>query len=169
MRIARPRGGGVDEVLGDGALVVFGLPEPQPDDAAQALAFAKDLVEVIARWNVKGDGQHAIRIGVGIHYGDLFCGIIGEDAHLEFTVLGDTVNVAARLAQVTKAHGVPILVSQAARNSACAGGGRWREVSRSPLRGRTEAMAYFTPMDCDENLSRATVPPFISGAVAGLA
>lgn len=149
MRIARLRGGVVDKFLGDGALVVFGLPEPQPDDAARALAFARDLVEVIARWNVKEEGHPAIRIGVGIHYGDLFCGIIGEDMRLEFTVLGDTVNVAARLEQATKAHGVPILVSEAARRAAGTGAGRWREVSRTPLRGRTEAMAYFTPAEPD--------------------
>jgi adenylate cyclase len=150
MRIARLRGGVVDKFLGDGALVVFGLPEPQPDEAARALAFARDLVEVIARWNAKEEGHPAIRIGVGIHYGDLFCGIIGEDTRLEFTVLGDTVNVAARLEQATKAHGVPILVSEAARQAAGTGAGRWREVSRAPLRGRAEAMAYFTPAEADE-------------------
>lgn len=150
MRIARLRGGVVDKFLGDGALVVFGLPEPRPDDAARALAFAKDLVEVIARWNVKEEGHPAIRIGVGIHYGDLFCGIIGEDMRLEFTVLGDTVNVAARLEQATKAHGVPILVSEAARRAAGTGAGRWREVSRTPLRGRAESMAYYTPAEPDE-------------------
>jgi len=102
---------------------VFGLPEPRPDDAARALACAKDLVEVIARWNVKKEGHPAIRNGIGIHYGDLFCGIIGEDMRLEFTVLGDTVNVAARMEQATKAHGVPILVSEAACRAAGPGAG----------------------------------------------
>ena len=165
MRIARLRGGVVDKFLGDGALVVFGLPEPQPDDAARALAFAKDLVAVIARWNAKEEGHPAVRIGVGIHYGDLFCGIIGEDMRLEFTVLGDTVNVAARLEQATKAHGVPILVSDAACQAAGAGAGRWREVSRTPLRGRTEAMAYFTPAEPDEPTDLAA--PALHLAVAG--
>jgi adenylate cyclase len=166
MRIARLRGGVVDKFLGDGALVVFGLPEPQPDDAARALAFAKDLVEVIARWNVKEEGHPAIRIGVGIHYGDLFCGIIGEDMRLEFTVLGDTVNVAARLEQATKAHGVPILVSEAARLAAGPGAGEWREVSRVPLRGRAEAMAYFTPAEPDGTNDLGMPLPRLAGAGA---
>ncbi len=85
MRVARLRGGVVDKFIGDGALIVFGLPEPRPDDAARALAFARDLVAVIERWNAGARTGAPIRIGVGIHYGDLFCGIIGEDMRLEFT------------------------------------------------------------------------------------
>ncbi|MCJ2023836.1 CHASE3 domain-containing protein [Methylobacterium sp. J-067] len=157
MRVARLRGGVVDKFIGDGALIVFGLPEPRPDDAARALAFARDLVAVIERWNARSEDRAPIRIGVGIHYGDLFCGIIGEDMRLEFTVLGDTVNVAARLEQATKTHGVPILVSEAVLAAAGDGEGvgPWREVSRAPLRGRTEAMAYLTPAEAGEP-ARAT-------------
>jgi adenylate cyclase len=74
----------------------------------------------------------------------VFCGIIGEESRSEFTVLGDTVNVAARLEQATKAHGVPILFSEAARRAADAPPAAWREVSREPLRGRRERMPYYT-------------------------
>ncbi|SFT29478.1 CHASE3 domain-containing protein [Methylobacterium sp. yr668] len=144
-RLARLRGGVVDKFIGDGALVVFGLPEPLPDDAARALAFAQDLVAVIARWTDRAAPAQAVRIGVGVHYGEVFCGIIGEEARYEFTVLGDAVNVAARLEQATKLHGVPILVSEAARRAAGAPAEAWREVSREPLRGRRERMAYHTP------------------------
>ena len=147
MRIARLHGGVVDKFVGDGAIVVFGLPEPRPDDAARAVSFARDLVEVMARWNEKRPGHPAVRIGVGVHHGDVFCGIIGEDLRLEFTVLGDTVNVAARLEQATKVHGVSVLISDAARAAAGPDCGRWREVARSPLRGRSGQMAYFTPVD----------------------
>jgi adenylate cyclase len=143
MRLARLHGGVVDKFIGDGALVVFGLPEPRPDDAVRAVIFASDLVEVIARWNVKGEHAVAVRIGVGIHCGEVFSGIIGEDARYEFTVLGDTVNVAARLEQATKVHAVPVLASEAVRRAAGAAPVAWREVSREPLRGRREAMAYF--------------------------
>ncbi|WP_245297870.1 adenylate/guanylate cyclase domain-containing protein [Methylobacterium radiotolerans] len=146
-RLARLRGGVVDKFIGDGALVVFGLPEPRPDDAARALAFAQDLVAVIARWTDRSGPARTVRIGVGVHYGEVFCGIIGEAARYEFTVLGDAVNVAARLEQATKLHGVPILVSEAARRAAGAPAEAWREVSREPLRGRRERMAYHTPAD----------------------
>ncbi len=143
MRLARAHGGVVDKFIGDGALIVFGLPEPSPDDAARAVAFACDLVEVIARWNAKGEHDVPVRIGVGLHCGEVFSGIIGEDARYEFTVLGDTVNVAARLEQATKTFGVPILASEAVRAAAGISGAIWREVSRQPLRGREESMAYY--------------------------
>jgi adenylate cyclase len=144
-RLARLRGGVVDKFIGDGALVVFGLPEPRPDDAARALAFARDLVAVIARWSARAARAEPVRIGVGVHYGEVFCGIIGEEARYEFTVLGDAVNVAARLEQATKLHGVPILASEAARRAAGEPEGAWREVDREPLRGRRERMPYYTP------------------------
>ncbi|MBE7196560.1 MAG: adenylate/guanylate cyclase domain-containing protein, partial [Parafilimonas terrae] len=78
-----------------------------------------------------------------LHGGEVFSGIIGEEARYEFTVLGDTVNVAARLEQATKSAGVPILASEAVRAAAGSAGVSWREVSREPLRGRREAMPYF--------------------------
>ncbi|WP_457108231.1 CHASE3 domain-containing protein [Methylobacterium sp. P5_C11] len=155
-RLARLRGGVVDKFIGDGALVVFGLPEPRPDDAARALAFARDLVAVIARWTDRGASTEPVRIGVGVHYGAVFCGIIGEAARYEFTVLGDAVNVAARLEQATKVHGVPILASEAALRAAGAAAAAWREVSREPLRGRRERMAYLTPAEPEP---RAAPPP----------
>lgn len=144
MRISRLHGGVVDKFIGDGALVVFGLPEPTADDAARAVAFARDLVEVIARWNDKGDHDATVRIGIGLHCGEVFSGIIGEDARYEFTVLGDTVNVAARLEQATKHHGVSVLASEAVRCAAGTTAATWREISRDPLRGRREPMAYYT-------------------------
>ncbi len=144
MRLSRLHGGVVDKFIGDGALVVFGLPEPAADDAARAVAFARDLVAVIARWNDKGEHDASVRIGVGLHCGEVFSGIIGEEARYEFTVLGDTVNVAARLEQATKVHGVSVLASEAVRRAAGPEAAAWREVSREPLRGRREAMPYYT-------------------------
>lgn len=163
MRISRLHGGVVDKFIGDGALVVFGLPEPAADDAARAVAFARDLVAVIARWNEKGDHDATVRIGIGLHCGEVFSGIIGEDARYEFTVLGDTVNVAARLEQATKSHGVSVLASEAVR-SAAGTMAAWREISREPLRGRREPMAYYTleaPASAD---TAAPAQPMARGA-----
>ena len=144
MRLARRHNGVVDKFIGDGALVVFGLPEAQADDAARAVAFASGLVEAIARWNREGAHDATVRIGIGLHCGEVFSGIIGEEARYEFTVLGDTENVAARLEQATKVHGVPILASEAVRRAAGTTSAIWREVSREPLRGRREPMPYFS-------------------------
>lgn len=143
MSLTRAHGGVVDKFIGDGALIVFGLPEPRADDAARAVRFACDLVADIAQWNASAEQAAPVRIGIGLHGGEVFSGIIGEEARYEFTVLGDTVNVAARLEQATKSAGVPILASEAVRAAAGSAGVSWREVSREPLRGRREAMPYF--------------------------
>ncbi|MGE7416692.1 CHASE3 domain-containing protein [Methylobacterium tarhaniae] len=139
---ARETGGVIDKFMGDGALVVFGVPEARRDAAAQALAFADRLEGLVAEWNA-ASSRDPVRIGIGVHCGEVFVGVVGDDDRLEFTVLGDAVNVAARLEQATKTFGITTLVSQAALDAARASGGEWREVSRSPLRGRQEAFPIY--------------------------
>lgn len=139
---ARETGGVIDKFMGDGALVVFGVPEARAEAAAQALAFAERLEALVAAWNA-GSEQDPVRIGIGVHCGEVFVGVVGDDDRLEFTVLGDAVNVAARLEQATKTFGTTTLVSQAALDAARASGAGWREVSRQPLRGRQEAFPIY--------------------------
>jgi len=83
-------------------------------------------------------GSGAIEIGIGLHAGAAFCGAVSDEARLEFTVLGDTVNIAARLEQETKAVGLRLVVS---RNFLAAAGetvdGReWQPLGSRTLRGR---------------------------------
>ncbi|MFH6784078.1 MULTISPECIES: adenylate/guanylate cyclase domain-containing protein [Methylobacterium] len=139
---ARETGGVIDKFMGDGALVVFGVPEARAEAAAQALAFSTRLEALVAAWNA-GSGQDPVRIGIGVHCGEVFVGVVGDDDRLEFTVLGDAVNVAARLEQATKTFATTTLVSQAALDAARASGAEWREVSRSALRGRQEAFPIY--------------------------
>lgn len=145
-RAARAHAGVVDKFVGDGALLVFGVPQPRPDDAARALACARTLQALIQRWNAKRRFDPAVRAGIGVHAGEVFCGVIGDEQRLEFTVLGDAVNVAARIQQATRAHGVPLLASGAVV-AAAGETKRWREVSRESLRGRREPMPILAPDD----------------------
>ena len=128
--------GVVDKFVGDGALIVFGVPQPEADDAARALAFASDLLARIERWNRKRKFEPPVRIGVGVHTGEVYCGLVGDESRIEFTVLGDTVNVAARLEDGTKRYGHPILASDATISAAYPKG--WAEVGREVLRGRAQ-------------------------------
>ncbi|SFU99815.1 adenylate cyclase [Methylobacterium sp. 174MFSha1.1] len=139
---ARETGGVIDKFMGDGALVVFGVPETREDAAAQALAFAGRLEVLVAEWNA-ASGEPPVRIGIGVHCGEVFVGVVGDDDRLEFTVLGDAVNVAARLEQATKTFGTTTLVSQAALDASRTSGTEWHEVSRQPLRGRQEAFPIY--------------------------
>ena len=105
--------GTLDKYLGDGVMATFGTPRVGPRDASNALACAFAMVEAIDRWNERRRvaGQAAIGIGIGVHYGPVVLGDIGGDRRLEFAVLGDTVNTASRIEELTRTAAVPLLVS----------------------------------------------------------
>ena len=144
MRAADEHGGVVDKFIGDGALIVFGLPEPEHDDAARALACARTLLHLIARWNHKRKFDPPVRVGIGVHVGEVFFGVVGDERRQELTVLGDAVNVGARLEQATKTSGTPLLASAEAVEAAGEASG-WTELRRDPLRGRTGVIRVMQP------------------------
>ena len=134
MRAAAQHGGVVDKFIGDGALILFGVPAESHDDAARALACGRTLFDLVERWNEKRGFDPPVRIGVGIHQGEVFCGVVGDEARLEFTVLGEAVNIAARIEQATKTLERSFLASREVVEAA----GEARAGSRSrcePLRG----------------------------------
>jgi len=97
-------GGSIDKYLGDGLLVTFGAITEMPDAAARALRCAADLQAEMDRWNAKrcGRGAAQITLAVGVHCGQVVVGNIGSDSRLEFTVVGDAVNIASRLETMTR-------------------------------------------------------------------
>jgi adenylate cyclase len=143
-RAASEHGGVVDKFIGDGALVVFGLPEPRPDDAARALACARMLLDLVDRWNLERQFDPAVRVGIGVHVGEVFFGVVGDESRKELTVLGDTVNIGARLEQATKTSGTPLLASAEVVEAAGETSG-WTEIRREPLRGRTGIVRVMRP------------------------
>ncbi|WP_159948796.1 adenylate/guanylate cyclase domain-containing protein [Rhizobium sp. 18065] len=142
MRSAEATGGVVDKFIGDGAMLVFGVPDPQTDDCMRAIACAERLLALVDQWNAKRHFDPPIRVGIGIHTGEVYCGLVGDERRLEFTVLGDVVNVAAKIEQATKRFGTAILASQAVimRTDQPS---RWHEVGHEPLGGRGEHLAIF--------------------------
>lgn len=105
--------GTLDKFIGDGLMVLFGAPLADPDHAAHAVAAALEMqVEVAAlREKWRRDGLPVIEIGVGVHTGAAIVGNIGSSRRLEYTAIGDTVNLAARIESATKELGRSILVS----------------------------------------------------------
>ncbi len=99
-------GGHVNKFLGDGALAVFGAPNDLADHADAALTAAVLIHRLVA---ARFGGE--LRIGVGINTGVVIAGTIGGGGKLEFTLIGDTVNVAARIEQLTKTTGDAILLT----------------------------------------------------------
>nr|WP_081389496.1 adenylate/guanylate cyclase domain-containing protein [Mycobacterium colombiense] len=100
-------GGHVNKFLGDGALAVFGAPNDLADHADAAVKAAVLIHRLVAE-----RFGRALRIGIGINTGVVIAGTIGGGSKLEFTLIGDAVNVAARVEQLTKATGDAILLTQ---------------------------------------------------------
>ena len=109
-------GGTLDKYMGDGLMASFGTPSPSPDDAANAIAAAFAMQEAIARLNAERAGKalEPIQLSVGVHFGPVILGDIGNARRMEFAMLGDTVNVASRLEAATRTLSCRIIVSRVA-------------------------------------------------------
>lgn len=99
-------GGSVNKFLGDGLLAVFGAPAPLPDHADRALAASAELIDAV-------DGH--CRIGIGVNSGLVLVGTIGGGGLTELGVVGDPVNVAARVQDATRELREPLLLTEATR------------------------------------------------------
>ena len=110
-------GGMVNKFLGDGFMALFGTGERRDDHAARAVAAGLEMLERLQHVNrrLEEQGQPALAIGIGIHTGPAVVGSIGSPQRLEYTAIGDTVNVASRVESLTKLVGVPLLVTAATR------------------------------------------------------
>jgi adenylate cyclase len=105
--------GSVDKFLGDGLMAVFGAPEKTPHEARDALLCAVEILDTIDQWRDQliAVGRVATTVGIGIHFGPVIQGNVGIADRLEFTTLGDTVNVASRLESMTRQFDAGILLS----------------------------------------------------------
>ena len=109
--------GSVDKFLGDGLMAVFGAPEKTPYEARDALLCAVEILDTIDQWRDQliAVGRVATTVGIGIHFGPVIQGNVGIADRLEFTTLGDTVNVASRLESMTRQFDAGILLSLESR------------------------------------------------------
>lgn len=112
-RVVFSHGGSLDKYLGDGFLATFGGIGEMPDAAARAIRCALALQMEVERWNAKRAerGAAQVTLSVGVHYGAVVVGNIGSAQRLEFTVVGDVVNIASRLEMLTRQLGCRIAVS----------------------------------------------------------
>ena len=119
-RVVFAQGGSLDKYLGDGFLATFGGIRSQPDAAARAVRCALELQNEVDRWNAKRQarGHAPLRLSVGVHYGPVVAANVGSAQRLEFTVVGDTVNIASRLETLTRQLGCCVAVSDAALTEA---------------------------------------------------
>jgi adenylate cyclase len=131
-------GGTVDKFMGDGIMAFFNAPEELPDHERQACLAALDAqekLEALARRTPPGQPVFRARIGLGV--GDVLVGNIGTPERFAYTVLGDEVNLAARLESLNKMYGTRIMASEALMEKA-GDGFEWRRLDRVAVKGRRQ-------------------------------
>mgnify|MGYP004523052565 FL=1 len=119
VEVIKKHGGAIDKFMGDAIMALFGTPVSYEDNARRAVDAAlemQSLVPSISCSNLFIPEGMNFNVGIGIHYGDVIVGSIGCAEKSDYTVIGDTVNLASRLEGLTKSYGAGIIISEAVKN-----------------------------------------------------
>ena len=134
--------GVINQFQGDAIIATFNAPRPNPAHASSAVAAAIELV-AMCESRAFGDGVK-LPLRVGVNTGPMVCGLIGTPDHLVYTVIGDEVNVAARLEGLNKDFGTRIIVSESTRRAAGEHAFDFRAIGEVSVRGRTTKTPVYT-------------------------
>jgi adenylate cyclase len=137
-------GGTLDKFMGDAILAVFGAPVTGPDDSRRAVRAALQMAEALKELNgeLRGRGLPELRTGTALHTGTVVAGNVGSNERMEYTVIGDPVNLVARVEELNKTYGTDLLMTE--ETFARAGeplAGDW--VGETTVRGRTQPVRLF--------------------------
>jgi adenylate cyclase len=133
-------GGHANKFIGDGLLAVFGAPVRHGDHADRAVAAA---LEIAACVNAGDAGE--LRVGLGVNSGSVVVGTIGGGGRLDFTVIGDPVNTAARVESATRETGDDVLITGETRSRLRTEHGEWDQRTAMPLKGKSEEVSLYAP------------------------
>ena len=108
------RKGVVDKFIGDAIMAAWGIPTEQEHSNKNAVMACLEMRKALMLFNEKRikEGKEPIMIGMGLHKGMAISGVVGSDDKMEYTIIGDTVNQAARIEEGTKAFGTDLLISE---------------------------------------------------------
>ena len=140
--------GMLDKFIGDAIMAAFGIPVGHDDDADRALRTSIAMIRELSRWNLSrvAEGKLPVDIGIGLNTDTVVSGNIGSKKRMDYTVIGDGVNLAARLESACKAYGAKILISEftyAQLKSTY----YTREVDLVVVKGKTKPVGVYEVMD----------------------
>ena len=146
----------LDKYIGDAILAVFGVPFQHDQDPENAVNAAIGMVRSLKEFNAGRviQGKDSIDIGIGVNTDSVLAGNIGSEKRMDYTVIGDGVNLASRLEGATKVYGAKILISATTKNK-LAEGHIYREVDKLVVKGKTQPVSIFEILDFHEE---ATFP-----------
>jgi adenylate cyclase len=138
----------IDKFIGDAVMAIFGVPEGQSNSELNGIKCALSILDKMKSFNDhrRQAAQPEIHVTVGVHCGEVFAGAVGTENRMEFTVLGDTVNIAARLQEAAKATKSGLVVSQNLLETSgyfSADSQKWRALNESSIRGRVGRVSLF--------------------------
>jgi len=144
------RNGIVDKYIGDAIMAFWGAPEKHDDDALQSVLSGLDMTDAVGKFNENQRklGKCEFKIGIGLNYGEVTVGNIGSERKMDYTVIGDAVNLASRMEGLTKTYHSEILISESLfkelQKSAPSAGLLYRLLDTVAVKGKTQGVKIFT-------------------------
>ena len=146
--VIQSEGGMLDKFIGDAIMAGFGVPVPHEDDGDRAVRAAIAMITELRRWNTQraSEGRAPIDIGIGLNTDNIVSGNIGSKKRMDYTMIGDGVNLASRLESACKQYGAHILMSEFTCKR-LRGTYRMREIDLLLVKGKTRPVAVYEILD----------------------
>ncbi|MGB9992731.1 GAF domain-containing protein [Massilia sp. SM-13] len=140
--------GMLDKFIGDAIMAAFGIPVGHEDDADRAVRTSIAMIRALQAWNAQraGEGKPPVDIGIGLNTDQVVSGNIGSKKRMDYTIIGDGVNLAARLESACKQYGARILISEFTYR-ALRGTYRTRELDIVVVQGKTKPVSIYEVLD----------------------
>lgn len=161
-------GGTIDKFIGDAVMAFWGAPQPETDHALLCCRAALACCRAIEESGLSDDLGRPLHIRIGINSGQMLVGNIGSELRLNYTVIGDAVNVASRLESANKIYGTQILIGEETYRLA-RGTIITREVDRIAVYGREEGLSTYELIDLAEKHDARHCPSWVVRYEQGLA